>query len=145
MRDETQIRQDRRYAVQQSGRGRYPPSPAKGRTDSQSLVTPNFLMLAFVKFVRDIVSQRLLFEGSFFHVIGERGRALRDGRRMQGFRRRNEDDSGHSGVVGKGGIAPPLPRATARHLTLNCARVRITLPRKRASPRSSTAIRDFFS
>lgn len=28
---------------------------------------------------------------------------------MQGFRRRNEDDSGHSGVVGKGGIAPALP------------------------------------
>ena len=34
--------------------------------------------------------------------------------------------------------------ATYLRRALNCASVRITLPRKRASPRSSTANRDFF-
>jgi len=35
--------------------------------------------------------------------------------------------------------------APVEKVGLNCASVRITLPRKRASPRSSTANRDFFS
>ena len=33
-------------------------------------------MLEFVEFVRDIVFQRPLFEGSFFDVIGRKGGAL---------------------------------------------------------------------